>query len=136
MCDDSSLEVRLNSMINLELNQHNYKALIYRIRDKEVKISEMIFQKLISEKVSLKYFKVPDIYKIIYDGINHQNKKVVSELFRYIEFNYNKLSENKIQNIEKIEGPSATKNIQEWSQKKTVAIGEIFEEIIEFLRLL
>jgi hypothetical protein len=55
------------------MSEENFPELIRRIRDRNSEIRTTVLKKLTKEKIPLANLNLPDIYKIIYDGLNNRD---------------------------------------------------------------
>ncbi|CAD8128242.1 unnamed protein product [Paramecium sonneborni] len=99
--EEEKKELRLDALINTDVNEFTLQYILLRLRDIDVNIRLQVLTKLIKNNLNIQQLNILDRYQVIYDGLKGNNKKVIEQCHFYIQYSFEQLmikNEKKKQN--------------------------------------
>lgn len=125
--NEESRDIRKVAIINLRVNENTLPALLTRTRDVDSELRILVYKKLMKHKVHLVKLKLPDIYKVVYDGLFAREEGVRDQCTAYLRDVYNL--------FEAPEAESSAKKSREKDAEAKEVYSKVKLSILRFLKI-
>ncbi|CAD8089925.1 unnamed protein product [Paramecium sonneborni] len=135
--EEEKKELRLDALINTEVNEFTLQYMLLRLRDTDVNIRLQVFTKLMKNNLNIQQLNILDRYQVIYDGLRGNNKKVIEQCQIYIQHSFEQLM---IKNEKKKQNKSIEQVIKNFVNlfeiEKTLIFPQLYCTIQDVLKIL
>ncbi|CAD8131376.1 unnamed protein product [Paramecium sonneborni] len=136
--EEEKNELRLDALINTEVNEFTLQYILMRLRDTDVNIRLQIFTKLMKNDINIQQLNILDRYQVIYDGLRgSNNEKVIESCKFYIQHSFQQLiNQSEKQKQNKGIGQIVRNFLNLFEIEKTLIFPQLYSTIQDVLKIL